>query len=153
MELIEGIAIMYELNETLDEEELEDLLLDVNPIFPEDIPKLEERMNFITFKKWLDNTLTTNINAINENNIDVLIVDEYEQLLIKLQKFNMKFNHILTQDSIDRFNKILDITKEEYKIISSEKNKDIVFYNRLLGWYESNFDEITLFATNLKLIN
>lgn len=45
MELIEGIAIIYELHETLDDEELEDLLLEVHPIFPEDIPKIKEILN------------------------------------------------------------------------------------------------------------
>lgn len=43
---------------------------------------------------------------------------------------------LLNSDSIERLKVIIDITKDEYKEIRATDEKDIIYFNTLLGWYE-----------------
>lgn len=79
---------------------------------------------------------------------------EYEQikkdLLKKRQaiKNNAKIN-LLNIDSFERLKIIVETTKEEYKAMSDADEKDMVYFNNLLGWYEAIPSETDMFIDSL----
>lgn len=56
---------------------------------------------------------------------------------------------LLNSESIERLKVIIDITKEEYKEISATDEKDIIYFNTLLGWYEGIIPEINMCIDSL----
>lgn len=68
----------------------------------------------------------------------------------KKQKISDDINiPLLNRDSIERLKVIIDITKEEYKEISATEEKDIIYFNTLIGWYEGIIPEINMCIDSL----
>ncbi|OOM05671.1 hypothetical protein [Clostridium saccharobutylicum] len=76
---------------------------------------------------------------------------QVEQVFIKKkQEIGANVNIIrLNIDSIERLKVIIDITKDEYKELRATDEKDIIYFNTLLGWYEGISSEIDMCINSL----
>lgn len=105
--------------------------------------------------EWLLKTAKNIYNQLKDKCYDDF--NEYYNEIIKdlLQKKQiLKTNKILNSfniDSINRLNIIVQITKKEYNTITDlpNENKDCIYFNSLLGWYESIIYETDLFIESL----
>lgn len=80
--------------------------------------------------------------------------EEYKNIikdLLKKHKFirnNIRYKQLNT-DSVRRLKIIIEATKEEYKAISDIDEKDMGYFNSLLGWYETIPNETDMFIDSL----
>lgn len=104
------------------------------------------------FFNWLADNLNNDMKAIKRSNYEFLY-EEYckaERLLRERRNYISKYYYLnlLDYDSIQRLKKIFTSYKEEYEIFK-DYEKDIAFYNDLLGWYKDIPDDLIMFIENL----
>ncbi|MDI3312680.1 MAG: hypothetical protein QJR05_14815 [Thermoanaerobacterium sp.] len=104
------------------------------------------------FFDWLLNNLKNDRQTIKENNYECLYdgYDRVEKLLKDKCDYivNYDYLNLLNYDSLQRLRKILFSYKEEYSLFQNYQ-KDIVFYNDLLTWYEDIPEDLIKFIKNL----
>ncbi|MZK49035.1 hypothetical protein [Clostridium beijerinckii] len=105
------------------------------------------------FYDWLINIARKDYDELKINKYEDFYkyYKQVEQVFIKKKQerganVNIK---LLNSDSIERLKAIIDITKEEYKEISDIEDKDIIYFNTLLGWYEGIIPEINMCIDSL----
>lgn len=76
---------------------------------------------------------------------------QVEQVFIKKkQEIGADVNiPLLNRGSIERLKAIIDVTKAEYEELSATDEKDIIYFNTLLGWYEGIIPEIDMCIDSL----
>lgn len=110
-----------------------------------------ELMN--NFYDWLIQIVRKNYDELKFNNYEDFY-EYYKQVkrvfFEKKQEIKTNINiTLLNIDSIERLKAIIDMTKEEYKAISATDEKDIIYFNTLLGWYEGISPEIDICIDSL----
>lgn len=105
------------------------------------------------FYDWLIKIARKDYDELKINKYEDFYEDykQVEQVFIKKkQEIGSNVNIMrLNTDSIERLKVIIDITKEEYKEISNREDKDIIYFNALLGWHEGISSEINICIDSL----
>jgi transcription termination factor NusB len=106
------------------------------------------------FYDWLIKIVRKDYDELKVNNYHEDFYEYYKQVergfVEKKQEIGTNINIMcLNTDSIERLKVIIDITKEEYKEISATDEKDIIYFNTLLGWYEGIIPEINICIDSL----
>ncbi len=101
--------------------------------------------NWLIIKAKKDSNELELNGCIDLNNQYQSVIKTLEkQVIINNDKFE-KFNI----NSIERFKIIIDSIKQEYETIDNTNEKDIIYFNSLLGWYEDIPLEINMFVNSL----
>lgn len=105
------------------------------------------------FYNWLIQTSNEDYHRLRDNNYEDFY-GEYEQIVKSLleKRQAIKNNHEvenLNIDSVERLKIIIEATIDEYKAIENTDDKDIVYFNNLLGWYEAIPTETDMFIHSL----
>ena len=105
------------------------------------------------FYNWLIIMAKKDFNELEFNSCQDFF-DEYQNLIKSLLekrepiKYDIRYKQF-NADSIRRLKIILEATKEEYEAMSNSNDKDMVYFNNLIGWYESIPFETDMFIDSL----
>lgn len=116
--------------------------------------KLQVIYEFVdNFYDWLLENASKDFNRLKIYNC-IDFCKEYKQLIedLKNKRQTIKNNgaiNCINIDSFERLKIIVEATKEEYKVISDSDKKDMIYFNNLLGWYESIPKETDMFINSL----
>lgn len=105
------------------------------------------------FYNWLIVMVKKDCNELKFNSCQDFL-DEYQKIvdsLVKKREFlrnDIRYKQF-NADSIRRLKIIIGATAEEYEAISNSNEKDMVYFNSLLGWYEAIPSETDMFIDSL----
>lgn len=115
----------------------------------------QDKCEFMSnFYDWLIKIVLKDYDDLKVNNHHEDFYEYYkqvEQVFIKKKQEicdNVDIT-LLNSDSIERLKVIIDITKDEYEELRATDEKDIMYFNTLLGWYEGIIPEISMCIDSL----
>lgn len=102
---------------------------------------------------WLISTIKKDYNKLKINNYKDFCM-EYKKIEIELKNRKKEIKNdtkitLLNFDSIERLKIIVQATKDEYKAMTDSDEKDMVYFNNLLGWYKAIPSETEMFIDSL----